>query len=70
MAKPRYAFTFTLGPEEAEVVERLAHDCHLTPTGFVGKAFVERLELERAGWKLGDETIKNAIEAIAGLKGQ
>jgi len=70
MAKPRYSYTVTLEREDAEAIERLAYDFRLTPTGTIKKEFLERLELERAGWRLGDERIGIALRAIAGLKGQ
>jgi len=70
MAKPRYSYTFTLEREDAEEIERIAHNDYSTPTGIIKKAFLERLILERTGWKLGDERIGIALRAIAGLKGQ
>jgi hypothetical protein len=70
MPNPRFSFTLTLGSEDAEAVEKIAFDSHLTPTGAAKRAFLERLNLERAGWKLGDERIATAVRAIAGLKGK
>lgn len=67
MAKPRYSYTFTLDTPEAEDVDRIAHDMHLTPTGAAKRLFLERLELEHAGWKLGDDKKATAVEAVVRL---
>ena len=67
MAKPRYSYTFTLDQPEAEDVDRIAHDMHLTPTGSAKRLFLERLILERAGWPIGDERKATAVEAVIRL---
>ena len=70
MLKPRFSYTFTLGPEETEALESIAHESRLSATGAIRRAFLERLSLERAGWQVGDDRMATAIRAIARLEGK
>ena len=67
MARGQYVFTFTLDKEENELIEKAGRDNHVKPTSAVRGLFRERLRMERAEWKFGDDRMETLIEIVARL---
>jgi len=67
MPKATCEINLTLEPSVAEHVEQIARGIYERPTGVGRKLLVERLALESAGWKIGDEGFGRLLEAVCRL---
>ena len=67
MLKITCQLSLTLDIPTAQHIERIAHDAYLGPGGVGRTLLLQRLALESAGWKVGDNDLGRLLEAVCRL---
>ena len=68
MPKPSCQLNLRLDIPTAERIEHISDGTFLHPSGVGRTLLLERLELEEAGWKLGDKETLKILEAVCRVK--
>lgn len=67
MPRPTCQLNLTLDVPTAEFVEEIAFAVHKRPSGVGRDLLLERLDLEKAGWKSGDSEKMDVLKEVCGL---